>query len=119
MEAIEKAIDDYGKVGFIIISGTPTYEANYEFSDWRNKLKGGLSKNQIENISKKKKHRRLKTDFKPESIIVITIDNETIKKHLIVSGFHQPDGKIRRDKLAINLDKLSEEELLFNELLDE
>ena len=51
--------------------------------------------------------------------MVITIDNETIKKHLIVSGFHQPDGKIRRDKLAINIDELSEKELLFNELLDE
>ena len=119
LEAIEKAIDDYGRVGFIIISGTPTYETETEFSDWRNELKGGLSKNQIDNISKNKKHRKLKTEFKPEKITVITIDNETIKKHLIVSGFHQPDGKVRREKLSINMNKLSSEEIIFNELLDE
>lgn len=119
LEAIQKAIDDYGKVGFIIISGTPKYEENTEFSDWRNELKGGLSKNQIENLNKNKKHRKLKTEFKPERITIVTIDKESIKKHMIVSGFHQPDGKIRREKLSINLNRLTEAEILFNELLDE
>lgn len=118
LEAIELAIRDYGKVGFIIISGTPVYEIDHEFSDWRNELKGGLSKNQIENINKNKKHRKLKTEFKPEKITVITIDENSIKKHSIVGGFHNPNGNVRRDKLSLDLTKINEE-IIINELFED
>lgn len=118
LDAIEKAIKEYGKVGFIIISGEACYEKDHEFSDWRNELKGCLSKNQLDNISKNKKHRRLKTKFKPERITVLTIDENTIRKHSIVGGFHNPNGNVRRDKLSLDLDKLSEE-IIINELFED
>ena len=50
--------------------------------------------------------------------MVITVDKETITKHLIVSGFHQPGGELRKDKLGINLNKLTEEDIIFNELIN-
>ena len=112
LEAIQNAINDYGKVGFIIVSGESTYENDHEFSDWRNELKGGLSKNQKENIAKNKKHRKLKVQFKPERITVVTIDNNSIKKHTTVGGFHNPNGNVRRDKLSLDFTKIDEEILI-------
>ena len=90
-----------------------------EFSDWRNELKGGLSKNQLDNIAKNKKHRKLKTKFIPTEIKVITIDSEGLTKHSILRGLKNPNGNIRRDKLVIDLDKLTEEEIILSELLSD
>lgn len=119
MEAIESALNDYGKIGFIILSGDAEKEIETEFSDWRNELKGGLSKNQLDNIAKNKKHRKLKTKFTPTEIKVITIDNNGLTKHGILRGLRNPNGNIRRDKLVINLDKLTEEEIIISELLSD
>lgn len=118
LEAIQLAIEEYGKVGFIIISGTSIYESDREFSDWRNELKGGLSKNQLDNMKKKKPHRKLKTEFKPEKITVVVIDKDSIKKHSVVGGFHNPNGNVRRDKLSLNMNRL-DEELLIEALFEE
>lgn len=119
MEAIESALNDYGKIGFIILSGDAEKEIETEFSDWRNELKGGLSKNQLDNIAKNKKHRKLKTKFTPTEIKVITIDNNGLTNHGILRGLKNPNGNIRRDKLVINLDKLTEEEIILSELLSD
>lgn len=118
LEAINLAIKDYGKVGFIIISGTSEYEKDHEFSDWRNELKGGLSKNQLDNIKKKKKHRKLKSEFKPERLTVVIVDKDSIKKHSVVGGFHNPNDNVRRDKLSLNFRKF-DEELIYDALFKE
>jgi hypothetical protein len=119
MEAVENAIDEYGKIGFIIVSGNAEIENDREFSDWRNELKGGLSKNQIENIKKNKPHRKLKVSFNPKEVIVITLSKEDIPKHGILKGVRNPNGKIRRDKLVINLNNLTEEDIIIRELLSD
>ena len=119
MEAIELALESYGKIGFIIVSGLAEKEEDTEFSDWRNELKGGLSKNQLDNIQKNKKHRKLKTNFTPQRIMAITVDKEGLTKHGILRGLKNPNGNIRRDKLIIKLDQVTPEEtVLDKELVD-
>ena len=73
----------------------------------------------MDNIAKNKKHRKLKTKFTPTEIKVITIDNNGLTKHGILRGLRNPNGNIRRDKLVINLDKLTEEEIIISELLSD
>ena len=119
MEAVNKALEDYGKIGFIIVSGSAEKEINTEFSDWRNEFKGGLSKNQLDNIAKNKKHRKLKTKFKPTEIMAIVIDKNGLSKHGILKGLRNPNGNIRRDKLVLYLDRLNEEEIILCELLSD
>lgn len=119
MEAINLALKEYGEIGFIILSGSAEKELGTEFSDWRNELKGGLSKNQLNNIAKNKKHRKLKTKFIPSEIKVITIDKDGLSKHKVLKGLKNPNGNIRRDKLIINLDELSPEEIILCELLSD
>lgn len=119
MEAVNKALESYGKIGFIIVSGSAEKEINTEFSDWRNEFKGGLSKNQLDNIAKNKKHRKLKTKFKPTEIMAIVIDKNGLSKHGILKGLRNPNGNIRRDKLVLYLDRLNEEEIILCELLSD
>ena len=68
---------------------------------------------------KKKKHRKLKTKFIPKEIKVITIDSKGLTNHSMLRGLKNPNGNIRRDKLVINLDKLTEEEIILSELLSD
>lgn len=119
MEAIQLALNDYGKIGFIILSGTAEKEQSTEFSDWRNELKGGLSKNQLDNIAKNKKHRKLKTKFIPKEIKVIVINRDSLSKHGILKGVRNPNGNMRRDKLMVHLSKLTQEEIILSELLSD
>lgn len=119
MEAIEKALKDYGKVGFIIVSGNAEKEKETEFSDWRNELKGELSRNQIENRKNNKRHRKLKSSFTPTKIQAIIVDNKSLSKHNRLNGVRNPNGNIRREKLILNLDKVTPQEIVLSELLSD
>lgn len=118
LNAINHAIMDYGKMGFIILSGESILEKDHEINDWRNELKGGLSKYQLKSQKENKKHRKIKAEFKPKRITVITIDKEGIKKHSVFKGVKNSNDNSRNAKLVIKLNDLTDEEILFNELLD-
>lgn len=112
-ESVRKGIEEYGKVGFIIICGDAEIEMDKEFSEWRNSFKGGLSQYQLKNINMEKKHRKLKASFKPKELLAIVIDENNICRH----GEFQKDminsnDNLRNNKLEINLDNISEEDVI-------
>lgn len=113
LEAIRKGIKEYGKVGFIIICGDAEIEMYNEFSEWRNSFKGGLSRYQLKNLALEKRHRKLKASFKPKELLAIVIDENNIYFH----GEFQKDmvnsnDNFRNNKLEINLDKISEDDVI-------
>ncbi|MBI5893145.1 MAG: hypothetical protein HZB79_05760 [Deltaproteobacteria bacterium] len=110
-EAISSAIKEYGEVGLILALGKVEYnDEERTFQQWHEQLKGGLSKYSKERIKRGAWSRLRKVKFALQQISFIQITDKTLVKcGSFQSDFRNSDGKPRRKKVLLDLEKIDEE----------
>ena len=110
-EATARGIRDYGAVGLILAVGKASYnDENRTFQKWHETLKGGKSKYEIERIKRGAWSRLRKVSFNLKQITFIRIDDATlIKCGSFQENFRNADGRPRRKKVLLNLEKIDKE----------
>ena len=116
-EAISAGIKEYGSVGLILAIGKVDYnDENRNFQQWHSVLKGGLSDYEKERIKRGAWSRLRKVSFRLQQISFIQITDETlIKSGSFQSDFRNSNGRPRKSKVLIDLEKLDEEIIHFME----
>lgn len=114
-EATANAIKDYGCVGLILAMGEVMYnDEERTFQRWHEGLKGGKSKYEIERIKRGAWSRLRKVEFNLKQISFIKIDDKVlIKCGSFQKDFRNANGKPRREKVLVDLEKLGEEIIYF------
>lgn len=110
-EAIASAIKEYGEVGLILALGKVEYnDEERTFQQWHEQLKGGLSKYSKERIKRGAWSRLRKVKFALQQISFIQITDKTLVKcGSFQSDFRNSDGKPRRKKVLLDLEKIDGE----------
>jgi hypothetical protein len=113
-EATIKAIKDYGFVIVIMALGEVEYnDVQRTFQKWHEELKGGKSRYELERIKRGAISRLRKCKFDLKEIMLIKIDNSTLKKcGSFQKDFRNADGSPRRSKVLLNLEELDENEVI-------
>jgi hypothetical protein len=116
-EATANAIGDYREVGLILALGKVLYnDEDRTFQRWHEDLKGGKSKYELERIRRGAWSRLRKVSFGLEQISFIRINDKTlIRCGSFQTDFRNSNGKPRRAKVLIDLEKVDEELLYFIE----
>jgi hypothetical protein len=116
-DATADAIRDYGEVGLILALGKVLYnDEDRTFQKWHEALKGGKSKYETERIKRGAWSRLRKVSFDLQQISFIKIADETLVKcGSFQTDFRNSNGKPRRAKVLIDLEKTDEELLYFIE----
>lgn len=114
-EAIAHGIRDYGSVGVILALGKVEYnDEDRSFQRWHTEVKGGLSAYEAERIQRGAWSRLRKTSFDLQQISFIQINDETlIKCGLFQQDFRNSNGRPRKAKVLLDLEKLNEEVVYF------
>ena len=114
-EATALAVAEYGAVGLILAMGEVVYNDDARtFQEWHVNLKGGKSKYVHERIARGAWSRLRKVSFYLKQISFIRLTDDTlIKCGSFQSDFRNSNGKPRRSKVLIDLEKLEEETIHF------
>jgi len=114
-EATASAIRDYGCVGLILAMGEVKYnDTQRTFQQWHEELKGGKSKYEIDRIKRGAWSRLRKVEFNLKQISFIKIDDVVLVKcGSFQRDFRNSNGKPRREKVLLDLEKLDEEIVYF------
>jgi len=114
-EATAKAIGQYGAVGLIVALGEVVYNDEARtFQRWHEVLKGGKSAYEHERIARGAWSRLRKVSFDLRQISFIRLTNETLVKcGSFQQDFRNSNGKPRREKVLIDLERLDEETVHF------
>ena len=114
-EATAKGIEKFGSVGLILAMGKVEYnDEQRTFQKWHEALKGGKSKYELERIKRGAWSRLRKTEFNLEQISFIKIDdNVLVKCGSFQRDFRNSNGRSRREKVLLDLEKLDEEIVYF------
>jgi len=114
-EATAIGIEKFGSVGLILAMGKVEYnDEQRTFQKWYEALKGGKSKYELERIKRGAWSRLRKTEFNLEQISFIKIDdNVLIKCGSFQRDFRNSNGRPRREKVLLDLEKLDEEIVYF------
>ncbi len=110
-EAIQEAVKKYGAVGLILALGEVKYnDEKRRFQKWHQKLKGGASDYEKERVERGAWSRLRKISFllRQVSFIVLT-ENSLRKAGSFQADFRNADGKPRRKKVLIDLEKIGKE----------
>lgn len=109
------AIEDYGKVGFIIASGNAIFDDDMQtFKKWHDAIKGETSNYEKERIDRGASSRRRKASFDLDSIRFIFVDKDTIKYcGTFQSGMRNSNGVARNPKVMLNLTDSRLEQYIF------
>ena len=110
-EAIMKAIRQYGSVGVILALGEVEYnDKKRTFQKWHGKLKGGMSAYEKARIERGAWSRLRKTSFNLKQILFLVLTKESLQKTgSFQSSFRNSNGRPRRKKVLIDLEKLQKE----------
>lgn len=113
-EATIKAIKEYDYVIVIMALGEVKYnDKNRTFQKWHEKIKGGKSNYELKRIERGALSRLRKTEFNLKEIMFIKINKETLEKcGSFQKDFRNANGKLRRSKVLLDLEKLNEDEIL-------
>ncbi len=100
-----KAIEEYGTIGFIIISGDSDFDdENQTFKKWHDIFKGGTSSYEKERIRRKAPSRKRKTNFTPKELIFVFVDKNNIQScGKFQAKFRNADGSARNPKLMLDV----------------
>jgi hypothetical protein len=114
-EAISAGIKEFGSVGLILAAGKVEYnDESRRFQQWHSVLKGGLSDYERERIKRGAWSRLRKVSFRLQQISFIQITDETlIKSGSFQSDFRNSNGRPRKSKVLIDLERLDEEIIHF------
>lgn len=115
--AISAGIRDYSCVGLILALGKVEYnDEGRTFQRWHNRLKGGLSDYEKERIKRGAWSRLRKVSLDLQQISFIQITDETlVKSGSFQSDFRNSNGRPRKAKVLLDLEKLDEEVVYFVE----
>jgi len=110
-QATAKGIKNYKAVGLILAIGEVLYnDEDRTFQKWHQKLKGGKSVYEKERIKRGAWSRLRKVSFDLKQISFIKITDDTlIKCGSFQSDFRNSNGKPRRAKVLIDLEKNQKE----------
>lgn len=116
-EATANAISVYGEVGLILSLGKVLYnDEERTFQKWLELLKGGKSKYEVERIERGAWSRLRKVSFDLQQISFIKITDKTlIKCGSFQTDFRNANGKPRRTKVLIDLEKIQKELIYYIE----
>jgi hypothetical protein len=116
-EAISQGIADYGSVGLILALGKVEYnDEERTFQKWHSILKGGISAYERERVKRGAWSRLRKVSFELQQISFIQINDKTlVKTGSFQSDFRNSNGRPRRSKVLLDLEKLDEEIVHFVE----
>ena len=119
-EATANAIKDYGSVGLILAMGEVKYNDDKRtFQKWHEALKGGKSKYELERIKRGAWSRLRKVEFNLKQISFIKIDDAVLVKcGSFQRDFRNSNGRPRREKVLLDLEKLNEEIIYFLDFND-
>ena len=109
-EAIKDAIKEYSALGVITAIGEVEYDDKQRsFQKWHTELKGGKSEYEKDNRKRGAWSRLRKTQFTLQQISFIKIDNAVLDvSDSFQKGFHRTSGKLRKEKVLLNLEKLQD-----------
>jgi hypothetical protein len=110
-EATANAIQEYGAVGLILALGKVLYnDEDRTFQKWHEELKGGKSKYEFRRIERGAWSRLRKVSFDLQQISFIQItDNTLVKCGVFQKDFRNSNGKPRREKVLIDLEKIDKD----------
>ncbi len=116
-EAISRGISDHGSVGVVLALGKVEYnDENRSFQQWHTELKGGPSAYEMERIKRGAWSRLRKVSFDLQQISFIQITDDTLVKcGSFQEDFRNSNGKPRRAKVLLDLERLDEEIVHFME----
>ena len=117
-EAIERTIDEHGYYGLILAIGDVEYnDEERTFKRWHDELKGGKSDYELNRIERGAMSRRRKTEFVLCEIHFVCLDDATMSQcsGSFQKGFRNSDGRPRRSKVSVRLDRLPDEAILATE----
>lgn len=114
-KATANAIRDYGCVGLILAMGEVEYNDDKRtFQKWHEALKGGKSKYELERVKRGAWSRLRKVEFNLKQISFIKIDDRVLVKcGSFQRDFRNSNGRPRREKVLLDLEKLDEEIIYF------
>lgn len=117
-EAVVNGIKDYGVIGLIIALRIVKYnDEKRSFQIWHENLKGGLSDYSLQRIKRGAWSRLRKVSFDLKQISFIKISNATLDKcGSFQINFRNSSGNLRKSKVILDLEKLSEELEYFLEI---
>lgn len=111
-ESIMRCVRERGSIGFVVLSGRPSFDGCAEFDAWHRKMRASTG-------VKSKRTRRLKVSLTPVTIQAYTFLGENETERAISVGAlklfkqgRQPSGEPRRSKLKLSLSKAQEEGLV-------
>lgn len=106
--AIESSVSDYGFHGIIMALVNVEYDNNSRsFQKWHTELKGGLSDYERERISRNAKSRFRKTSADLKQILLLVINQNTLKYLDIHRQGRNSDGSGRNTKYMLNMQQVS------------
>lgn len=110
-QAISQGIAEYGCVGLILAIGKVEYnDEERTFQKWHSILKGGISDYEKERVKRGAWSRLRKVSFDLKQISFIRIRDETlVKTGSFQSDFRNSNGRPRRAKVLLDLEKLDKE----------
>lgn len=115
-EAIERCIDMFGSVGFLIATGRVEFDDDVgTFKAWHDGVKGGKSGYELARIARGARSRKRKVSMTFEGVGVVVLDAPTlgtgIRDRWILpfqEGMRNADGSPRRKKYMLNTSRVPE-----------
>ena len=108
LQAIKKAINDFGCVGLIIVNGSAAYDNELQdFKEWHDEQKGKITDYVLKNIERGAPSRRRKVSMKISKISFVKLDNDCLDKYGIKHNQgRNSNGKPRKPKVALDLTEI-------------
>lgn len=114
-EAIEKSIEEYGKIGFIIYLVDPVWDQDSSFKEWHDVLKGKMSEYVMERIDRGAPSRIRKRGGVIKGIVMFYLDVNSLKQGIeegwinyFQEGMRNSNGSPRKSKYTVYLGKIPE-----------
>lgn len=100
-ETIE-AIQDYGAMAIITLTGSATYDEDGSFKNFIEKLKGSTSKYVEQGLNIKRRSRKRKTSFTPEKLYIHFLTEDALQHCRICKQGKNSNGKPRNPKFKLS-----------------
>lgn len=115
-EAMERAIDEYGSMGFVMFLVEPEWDVDGSFKKWHDQLKGETSEYVKKRIERGAPSRIRKRACMISRIFIFRLDRESLARGMsdgwlkgFQKGMRNADGSPRRSKVNVLIDKISED----------
>ncbi len=112
---VMKAIEEYGRVGFIVASGNAIFDdENQTFKKWHDALKGKKSDYEKKRESRGAPSRRRKASFKLDAIRFVLLDKDTVQYcGSFQGGMRNSNGVARNPKVMLDISDPRLEQYVF------